>query len=95
MESSNTKQLHNIETAIYSTLKAIKAIKNIHRDLVDLRESIDEKTIRIYEQFVSNQIEISRHLSNIEDDKESNYEQLIRAVEVLKKHHQEFIKQLS
>ncbi len=95
MESANTKQLHNIETAIYATLKAIKAIKNIHRDLIDLREAIDEQTINIYDTFVTAQIEISRQLSMVAEDKETNYEQLIRSVELLKKHHQQFIKEVS
>jgi hypothetical protein len=95
MESTNAKQLHNIETAIYATLKAIKAIKNIHRDLIDLREAVDEQTISIYDKFVNTQIEISRHLSTIHEEKETNYEQLIMAVELLKKHHQSFIKEVS
>lgn len=95
MESSNVKQLHNIETAIYSTLKSIKAIKNIHRDIIDLREWADEQTINLYEKFVTAQIEISRHLGTLKDDKEANYEQLITAVELLKKHHQWFIKEIS
>lgn len=95
MEHTNAKELHNIETAIYATLKSIKAIKNIHRDFIDLRESVDEQTISMYEKFVSVQIGISRHLSTIHEDTESNYEQLIMAVDLLKKHHQSFIKQIS
>lgn len=95
MDSVASKQLHNIETAIYSTLKSMKAIKNIHRDLIDLREAIDDQTISIYEKLVNTQIEISRHLSSIHEEKESNYEQLIMAVELLKKQHQNFISEVS
>ena len=73
----------------------MKAIKNIHRDLIDLREAIDGQTISIYEKLVNTQIEISRHLSSIHEEKESNYEQLIMAVELLKKQHQNFISEVS
>ena len=95
IEPTNAKQLHNIETAIYATLKAIKAIKNIHRDLIDLREAVDKETITLYDRFVNAQIEISRHIVSVEGEKESNYEHLILAIELLKKHHQTFIKEVS
>gem|GEM_PF-3713826 len=95
MTESSTKQLHNIETSIYSTLKAIKAIKNIRRDLLDLRESSDEQSKKIYEEIVTTQLQISRHLSFIHEEQQGNYEELIRAVEVLKNHHQAFIKHIS
>lgn len=97
MESNSVKQLHDLETAIYSTLKSIKAIKNIHRNLIDLRESVDGQATSLYEQFVTTQIEISRHLCILKDDKDdkdTNYEQLITAVQILKKHHQSFIKEI-
>jgi hypothetical protein len=95
IEPTNAKQLHNIETAIYATLKSIKAIKNIHRDLIDLREAVDKETITLYDRFVNAQIEISRHIVSVEGEKETNYEHLILAIELLKKHHQSFIKEVS
>lgn len=95
MSDASASQLHNIETSIYSTLKAIKAIKNIRRDLLDLRESEDEQSKMIFEQIVSTQLQISRHLSFVHEWEAGNYEELIRAVEVLKAHHQAFIKHIS
>lgn len=95
MEKSNAKQLHDIETSIYSTLKATKAIKNIHADIVDLRETIDPEVADMYHHLVATQITIGRHLNNVRDDQASNYEELILAVETLKKHHKTFIKQMS
>lgn len=44
----NTIQLHHIETVIYSCLKSIKATKNIHHELIDLRESIDPSLQKLY-----------------------------------------------
>lgn len=95
MDPANAKQLHNIETTIYSTLKAIKAIKNIRRDLIDLREATEPASISLYNQCVLTQIDIGRHLINIHDDKADIYEELILAVELLKKHHAAFISEVS
>jgi hypothetical protein len=41
IDSAQAQQIHNIETTIYSVLKAIKSIKNIRSNLIDMKESVD------------------------------------------------------
>jgi phosphate:Na+ symporter len=94
LEKTNAKLLHNIETTIYSTLKSIKAIKNIHRDMIDFRESIDVQTNAQYSKFLDAQIQISRHLMHVNSDASSNYEHMIHAMWLLKQHHQTIIQEM-
>jgi phosphate:Na+ symporter len=95
MEATNAKLLHNIETTVYSTLKAMKAIKNIHRDMIDLREAVDPTSKDLYTKFLEAQGAMSRHLAFVKTDLTSNYEHLIQAVQILKKHHATIIQEIT
>lgn len=89
----NALQVHHIETTLYSCIKAIKAIKNIRHELIDLRETMDPKLQQLFKQSVEMLIVFYRHLANVTQRHNSvvAYEELTHAFGVIKHIHAEFM----
>lgn len=86
-----------IERSINDSLKSIKSIKNIYRDIQNLAESNNPVLQDIYKQLVENSIHLYRHIAIIIDrhyDAE-NLEELSAALEKIKLYHSHFVDELS
>lgn len=59
----------------------MKAIKNIHRDVLDFREGDNELAKSLYQQIKTMQLHVSRTLTMISEDNTNNYEKLISATD--------------
>jgi len=95
----NVQQLRHLDNTIASCLKAIKATKNIHRDLLDLRESDESAFQNLYEKLFATQITFYRHIYvSMEKVDTSRFETLSQAFLLMKHFQQEsrqFISKLS
>ncbi len=89
----NALQLRHIETSLYSCLKAIKAIKNIRHELVDLRESMDPKLQLLFKKTLEMLVIYYRHIANVTQRHNTvvGYDELYSAFGVIKRLHTEFM----
>lgn len=80
---------------IYSCLKSIKATKNIHHELVDLRESIDPTLQTIYQELFDKLVNYYRQIITVtlhipNGVPTHNYELLLQTFGMIKQIHSEF-----
>lgn len=90
----SVQQLRHIDKTIASCLKAVKATKNIRRDLLDLRESDETVFKQLYEKLLATQVSFYRYLYRSMGEYDmSKFESLSQAL-LLMKHFQQESRQL-
>lgn len=76
----NVYKIRHIDKTIACCLKSSKATKNIHRDILDLRESADPTLSQLYTNLLATSISFYKHIYTcIDQEEQSKFDTLSQA----------------